>query len=277
LIKLYNQVMSIFSDLSVKRGGRAVVAAIAVFFSLFPVRAVFSGADDGGLGLGIEAGPVPGREGSVWTVTILVEHPNPAEVRVTPPALPSSLRLERIRILPRLGGGERRTVVECDFVVLREAGFTLGPFEVAVPGRCGLTRPFTVYAAGSVSPLPEDMALPRLFWAVPQDALRIGGTAEIALRYEYPPGASLPAETRAQSAAAWSYRPGLPVNAILETLPGPPLPDSAPTPDRGETGVLLRLRVIPLEGRLLSLPETRLILAGRSLSVPPLELRLHGQ
>jgi hypothetical protein len=101
--------------------------------------------------------------------------------------------------------------------------------------------------------------------------------AEIALRYEYPSGASLPAETRAQSASAWSYRPGLPVNAIMETLPGPPLPDPAPAPDRGETGVLLRLRVIPLEGRLLALPETRLILAGLSLSVPPLELRLHEQ
>jgi hypothetical protein len=167
--------------------------------------------------------------------------------------------------------------VECDFVVLREADFTLGPFEVAVPGKRGLTRPFTVYAAGSASPLPEDAALPRLFWDAPQDALRIGGAAEIALRYEYPPGASLPVETRSQSAAAWSYRPGLPVNAILETLSGPPLPDPAPAPGLGETGVLLRLRIIPLEGRLLSLPETRLILSGRSLNVPPLELRLHEQ
>jgi hypothetical protein len=273
--------MSIFSALRVNCDKRLVFAAIlAFFFPLFPARSVFLGAQtgyDGGLLVSVEAGPVLGKTGSIWTVTILVHHSDPAEVRVKAPALPSSLRLERVRIQPRLSGGTRHTVVEYDFFVLREAGFTLGSFELAVPGKRGFTRPFTVYAADPGLRLLDEAPLPRLFWADPPDAIRIGEAAEIALRYEYPPDASLPAETRNQSAASWSYRPILPVNAILEALPGPPLPDPAPDSGRGETGILLRLRVIPLEGRLLSLPETSLALAGCLLSVPPLELRLRDQ
>jgi hypothetical protein len=225
--------------------------------------------------LSVEAEPVLGKAGSIWTVTILVRHPDPAEVRVKAPALPSSLRLERARIQPRLSGGVRQTVVEYDFLVLREAGFTLGSFELTVPGKRGLTRPFTVSAIGPQT--PDDTPLPRLFWAAPPDTLRIGEAAEIALRYEYPPGASLSAETRSQSAASWSYHPALPVNAILEVLPGPPLPGPVSDPGQGETGILLRLHVIPLEGRLLSLPETSLTLDDRLLAVPPLELRIRAR
>jgi hypothetical protein len=270
---------------TVPRGRRGKIpafnAALSVVFAavlaLFPGRPVSLRAQSGSgiLGLGVEAEPVLGGAGSIWTMTILVDHPVPAEVRVQPPALPAPLRPERVRILPRTDDGIRRTVVEYDFLVLREASFTLGPFELSVPGKRGLTPPFTVRAAGSGSPGPGGDALPRLFWAVsPPDALRIGEPAEIALCYVYPPGGSLPAEARSQSAASWSNRPAPPVNAILEVLPGTPLPGSPAASGRGETGVLLRLRVIPLGGPALSLPENRLVLAGSSLPVPGLELRI---
>jgi hypothetical protein len=234
----------------------------------------------------MEAGPVLGGEGSIWTVTILADHPVPAEVRVQPPDLPPSLRLEQIRISPRASGGTRRTAVAYDFLVLKETSFTLGPFELSAPGKRGSTLPFTVRAASSGLREPDGgPPPPRLFWASPvprspavsgilPDALRIGEAAEIDLCYEYPPGASLPEEARSQTAAAWSYRPALPVNAILEIMPGPPQTGSPSAPGRGESGVLLRLRLIPLEGPSLSLPETRLTLAGASLAVPALELRL---
>ena len=52
-----------------------------------------------------------------------------------------------------------------------------------------------------------------------------------------------------------------------------PVPPAAS--GQGETGVLLRLRIIPLESPVLSLPETRLILAGSLLKVPALELRIN--
>jgi hypothetical protein len=170
--------------------------------------------------------------------------------------------------------------VEYDFLVLKEASFTLGSFELSVPGKRGLTPPFTVRAGGPGA----QGGGPRLFWAFPPPLspaasggrpgdLRTGEAAEIALCYEYPPGASLPAEARSQTAASWSYRPAPPVNAILELLPGPPQP-GPPAGGQGESGVLLRLRIIPLEGPSVSLPETRLTLAGSSLAVPALELRV---
>ncbi|MDR1353048.1 MAG: hypothetical protein LBK05_07185 [Treponema sp.] len=271
-----------------------LLAVFAAALALFPAHPAGIGAQTGGggsnsggggnssLGVSIRAEPVLGAAGSIWTVTILADHPAPAEVRVRPPDLPPSLRLERVRISPQASGGARRTVVEYDFLVLREAPFTLGPFELSAPGKRGLTQPFTVRAAGLREP-GGDLPLPRLFWAFPPPSspavsggqpgpLRIGKAAEIALCYEYPPNASLPAEARSQNAAAWSYRPGLPVNAILEILPGPPQTGSPAAPGRGESGVLLRFRLIPLEGRTLSLPETRLTLAGRALAVPALDL-----
>jgi hypothetical protein len=260
----------------------APVAVFAVFFALFSGRPVSLCAQTGGavLGLGIEAELVLDEVGSIWTVTILVDHPVSAEVRVQPPALPSSLHLERVRVLPKTGGGVRRTLVEYDFLVLRKDTFTLGSFEVSVPGKRGLTPPLTIHAVASGSPgMDGDLSFPRLFWAAPSGGgqgppatLRTGEPAEIALWYVYPPGVSLPAEARSQSAVSWYYRPALPVNAILEILPGPPLPGPLAASGHGETGVLLRLRIIPLEGPALSLPETRLILAGSSLTVPALEL-----
>ncbi|MDR0452259.1 MAG: hypothetical protein LBH15_04385 [Treponema sp.] len=254
--------------------------------ALFPARPAVLAAQTGGgaLGVSVEAEPVLGKAGSIWTFTIIADHPVPAEVRARPPALPSCLRQERVRVLPRTSGGIRRTVVEYDFLVLREEPFTLGSFELDVPGKRGLTPPFTVRAPGSGPQTPGgETADPRLFWALPQprppaapggqpDVLRAGEAAEIALRYEYPPGASLPGEARSQNAAAWSYRPAPPVNAILEIIPGPPQSDSPAGPGRGESGVLLRLRLIALEGRAVSLPETRLVLAGRPLAVPALEM-----
>jgi hypothetical protein len=262
-------------------------ALLAAVLTLFPDRPISLYAQSGGgvLGLSVEANPVLGEAGSFWTMTILADHPVPAEVRVQLPELPSSLRLERVRILPRTDGGVRQTVVECDFLVLRESPFTLGSFELSAPGKRGLTPPFMVRAAGSGSPETDrDRPLPRLFWAVSApsgggqgrpNALRTGEPAEIALCYVYPPGGSLPAEVRSQSAASWSYRPAPPVNAILEVLPGPPMPGPSTASGQGETGVLLRLRIIPLEGPELSLPETRLVLAGSSLNVPGLELRIN--
>jgi hypothetical protein len=267
--------------LTVPRGRRGTIPVISAVFAavlvLFPGRPVFLHAQsgDGVLGLSVEAEPVLGEAGSLWTLTILADHPVPAEVRVQPPALPSSLRLERIRVLPRTGGGVRRTMVEYDFLVLRESPFTLGSFELNVPGKRGLTPPLTIRANGSVSP-ETGGPLPRLFWAAFPGVLRTGEPAEIALCYAYPPGGSLPAEVRSQSAASWSYRPAPPVNAILEVLPDPPWPGSPAASGQGETGVLLRLRIIPLEGPALSLPQTRLVLAGSPLTVPGLERRINA-
>jgi hypothetical protein len=289
---LYNHGVSLFTAL---RGRRRKVPALNVapalvfvaLLALFPCRPVSLHAQSGSgvLGLSVEADLVLGKAGSLWTVTILADHPVPAEVRVRPPALPSSLRLERVRVLPRTDGDARRTVVEYNFLVLREEPFTLGSFELTAPGKRGFTPPLSVRAAGSGSPeTGGDVPVPRLFWASlaspgggqgQPGALRTGEPAEISLCYEYPPGGFLPAETRSQSAASWSYRPALPVNAILEVLSGPPLPDPIAASGQGETGILLRLRIIPLEGPTLSLPETRLVLAGSPLNVPALELRVN--
>jgi hypothetical protein len=249
-------------------------AALAAFLALPAGLSGFLHAQTGGvLGLSASADPVLAGAGGIWTVTILVDHPVPAEVRIRPPALPASLRLERTRVSSRTDAGNRRTVVECDFFVLREEPFTLGSFELTVPGKRGLTPRLTVRATAPGT--RGDTPPPRLFWAedaLRRGALRTGEPAEIALCYMYPPGASLPAEAR--SAPSWSYRPEPPENAIIEVLPGPSgEPDGS---GQGETGVLLRLRVIPLWGQNLSLPGTRLILAGNPLDVPALTLRVDG-
>jgi hypothetical protein len=270
---------------------KITAAFAALILAVSPLAAQTGGGDT--LKLSIEADPVPPEPGRLWSVVILADHPTPAEVRVQAPALPSLLRLERVRILPRVSDGVRQTAVEYEFFVIREGPFTLGSFEISAGGKRGLTPPLTIRSAGPSTQAASPL-LPRLFWAAPAPAaspntgsggrtmpgaLRVGEAAEIVLRYAYPPGGRLSTEPRLQSAAAWSYRPAPPENAILEILPGPPRPDPSPPTgnSQGETGVLLRLRVIPLEGPTLSLGETRLILDGRPLTVPTLELPINSE
>jgi hypothetical protein len=219
----------------------------------FPLGALF-GLDEA-LGILMWSSPENPEAGSPWTVSILVDYPNPAEVRVTPPDLPPSLTMDQIRSLPGLSeGGERRTLVELQFIPRQGGVFTLPPFEVFAPGKRALTPALSLRVSGPAGAGGGNFSLA---WDRPPAFLVVGEARTLSLGALDREGGSAPALPP-------GFRMEAPANAILEALP---LDEAG-----REGGTVLRLRVIPLEGPALNLPALRFSYQGRTLDIPPLRV-----
>ncbi|GHV75361.1 hypothetical protein AGMMS49942_01820 [Spirochaetia bacterium] len=213
-----------------------------------------------------QSGEVPGGESTVlvessparpvldgaWRISIQVDHPVPEEVTVIPPELPPSLTFAQSRKEKR---GGRWTLAEFLYVPHRTGEVTLGSFEVLTPVfsiRTEELRAYVTTAGGA----PEYH--PRLVWEALPAALSIGETAELSLRIrDGEPGRSL--------------RPGpfhatAPAEAILEELP---LTDSDL-----DQGRVLRIRLTPLSGTLVTLGPFTLRFDTLRLESPAVSIRL---
>jgi hypothetical protein len=196
-------------------------------------------------------------------VFLLVDHPYPAEVRVTPPPLPAGLSLDRIRTRTRVMevSGERRTEVEFTFIPGLKGPLSLPPFTVSVPGKQALSGELRVYVGDAPDDIPADPGgirgyRFRLLWETLPPSLRTGEPGEIRLRLAEP-------DRRSPLPEPFPYRPPVPSNAILEELP-------LSAADR-EGGVLLRLLVIPLGGDV-AFPARTLQLGADVLEIPALSI-----
>jgi hypothetical protein len=201
----------------------------------------------------VESSPErPVLDGS-WRISILVDHPVPDEVTIIPPELPSSLTFAQSRKEKREG---RWTLAEFLFVPHRTGAITLGSFEVLTPAFRTRTEELRTYVTTQGGALEEYH--PRLVWAPLPAALNIGEGAELSLHLrDWDPGRVL--------------RPGpfhatAPAGAILEELP-------LTNVDRDQ-GCVLRIRLTPLEGTMVTLKPFTLRVDTISLEAPPVSIRL---
>jgi hypothetical protein len=209
----------------------------------------------------LETSPSAPAAQSEWTVSILVDYPDPSEVSVLIPELPPSLVLDRIRTAARFvqgngisGAQGRWTAVDLFFISSWGGQVSLAPFEVRVPGRRGFSPPLTAYIRDESR--NEGASSLRAVWEAFPSSLRVGQSAELRLRLS-------PLNIR--NGASVSFQLEAPVNAILEDLGSETL--------RGGD-IIIRFRIIPLEGPSISLKAARLSFGGASLAVPGREIRV---
>jgi hypothetical protein len=211
------------------------------------LAAGIAAAQDAPLILQAEASPANPAPGSPWTVLLLVDHGEPAQVMIRPPELPASLSLEQLHIEPHRGrDGKRATQAELRFIPLRAGPILLKPFEVSVPGRRELSPELRAFAG--------DAALPweaRLVWDGIPRSLAPGETAELSL---------LMRPASASGAFPPPFRPETPEGALLEAIP---LDDSA-----RRQGLILKLRLTALEGPELRFTPRSLPWGALALEVP---------
>ncbi|AEJ20486.1 BatD family protein [Gracilinema caldarium] len=194
--------------------------------------------------------------GQSWKLTLIINYPEPDQVRIKLPPIPEHLVLDRIRTGVRLISQKPWTTVEYTFIAKTAGSLVLGPFEIQIPGNLLRTSP----QALSIQNQNEltTTILPRLFWSSSLPVSTFDSTPVGApLVFELHLGSShseIPAKITALSV-------NLVQNALVESLP---VSDS-----EREQGVLYRIRFTPLVQGPLALPEATLHLEKEILYSEP--------
>jgi hypothetical protein len=201
-----------------------------------------------------ETAPEQPAAGGIWTLTFLVNHPRPGEVDIVPPPLPPALALESLRREARFVKNERWTLVEYRFTIRGSGRIRLAPFEIASPQGRARSAPLSleVRAAGGL----EDFH-PRLVWENIPPRLALGEALEFSLRL-------VDGDPDRPPPAAAVLLPPVPRDCILEALEA--------RPGDGDSGRLLRLRLIPLAAGEFSLPAAAVRSGDLTLERPPLRI-----
>jgi hypothetical protein len=206
--------------------------------------------------------------GDTFRLGILVRHPSPGEVSVEPSDFGGNFHIDSVRSSVRLvrdgnGDMERRTLVEVMLTADAAGRLEIPPFRVSAgeggTGRSALTAPLAMDVRR-----PDGESGVRLEWAgadgnrAPPAEARTGEAVEAALRVADwgEAGASLGGDIQ--------VRVEVPENAIAETLP---LADA-----EREAGIVLRLRVVPLDGRAVRIAAQAEVRGGLRAEVPVLTI-----
>jgi hypothetical protein len=204
-----------------------------------------------------EAFPENPPSGSLWTLIILADHPSPDEVLVRPPQLPPSLSAESMRTSVRFVSSEDG-----------ERPWTEVMYRFTVNGRGRVSvDPFTVSAGG------ETVETDPLFF----DIVEAGRNREIlreSLVWEGPAGLVLGKEALFILRAAKPLDPRLDLGQFLAgPVPrGVIMERGLPGEAERSGGVVLRLKVIPLEGTVFILPERSVTAGDRVFAAPALRI-----
>jgi len=216
--------------------------------------------------------------GSTWTLTLLVAHSEPNEVEVLAPHFADAIFLDQLLKGPRLRNAatgqtyssypqppsgdtpweetvfERWTAVEYRFTLNKPGTVNFGAFTVVTPQWRANTAPFNL----SVRP-PDEAVVRRyqLAWDQAPRGLQTGESAVFGLRVNRWDGTSLLPEAQV-------FLPPVPQGCILESLP---LAD-----EERQTGMALRLRVIPLEPTPFALERRQVAHNGLMFEIPALRI-----
>lgn len=184
------------------------------------------------------------RVGEPFVLTVLVDHPEPAELSVAPPPFPEGLSVERTRVELSFQSGpgealERWTAVEFTVAVRSAGDFAIGSFRARAGSRYGESAPFTLRMVAPIAADPE----PRLFWTDVPSRFTVGEAVPLRLAADVLVGSAEP---------ALAYE--VPENAIFERVP-------TTDADR-RTGTVALFRITAVAPGFISIPEVRLAQPG---------------
>ncbi|GHU43418.1 hypothetical protein FACS1894190_13890 [Spirochaetia bacterium] len=197
-----------------------------------------------------------------FAVAIMVQHPNPAEVRVQPPDFDENFSVERIRTEVRFIKNnektpERWTSVEFLLLPSQSGNLSIGSFEVAIPGRTAATRRIAVKVLPEKNSKTQLRWVGRDIWGAPPESIPVGKYGYAALR--------LSGWERGKNAPELPLRIDTTENAIIDTVP-------VPASDRTK-GIVLLLQILPLEEKPINIASHTFRYEGRTLEVPSLTIK----
>lgn len=227
------------------------------FFLIPPALGALSGNEEP-LTVLVETSADTPIQGNPWTLTVLVDFPEPQGVSVESQNLPKAFVLERLRTAPRLvpdSGGNETTWTAVEYLLIpQEAGpFTLGPFKVSAGGKEAFTPTVEVTVSPAPSETPRGMKA-QLRWLSFPKTLQVARPSDVYLAVE-----NLSASER-KSLGKPEY--AVPENALMEYV-------SAKNYSEKGTEVLC-FRIIPLNSKPIKLESLKVSLAGGDLFAPGL-------
>jgi hypothetical protein len=226
------------------------LAASFLLFASFPLHAQAAEGPE----VLIQSSPDP-VSGESWTLSLLIDYPQPDEVTVLAPHFPGSLYLDRVlksgRPMGDAEGPGRWTVAEYRFFINSEESFEMDSFIVITPGGRVETEPFAVDVRNANAPRPV------LVWERIPKELVVGEAASIGLKL-----------SGANSSLSFPqprfFMPSLIEGAIIEV--------EAPSKEDRESSIVLRLRLTPLKAATIVFPERNLQYGNVLYRIPPLRI-----
>jgi uncharacterized membrane protein YphA (DoxX/SURF4 family) len=198
----------------------------------------------------------------LFTINLLVNHPDPNEIYVRLPDFQDDFRIESMRtevqvMLDSRRSSEQWTVFEFILAAGEPGPKELGSFKVTAREQTKSTNPVTV----NVRPSERRNLNTRLVWAgvnVYMDAVNQGGVYEAALRVEN--------RERGKLYPALTARIDAPLNAIAEEVPL--------SKNDYDSGVVLRLRIVPLNEQPVKINPVSVYYERSFIEIPPLVINV---
>jgi len=205
----------------------------------------------------IQTAPDRPVEGSMLTLTLLVDHSNPDEVNVLAPPFTDGIILDFMLKGPRLvnADSERWTTIEFRFTLTGNGIITFEPFTIITPQGRIQTNPFDIFV--QKPPGSGETTLFRLSWENVPANLKIGDNAVITLRVNGWKNAFVLPESGL-------FLPPVPMGHIVESLPL--------SEKEKSSGIALKLRIIPLLTGVLTIANRRLTIENAMYEVPALRI-----
>ena len=231
---------------------------IAAALLLLPrLTTILCAQDSAGPRVLVRTSPDLPLAGSVWAMTLLIDHPVPEEVIVQAPPLGETLLPDQIlrgpyTAAPAADSGRPWTAIEYRFIPNSPGVITLDSFTVITPEGRTRTPPLAISVQGLNGETPPGIV--RLVWDGLPQSLITGEAAAFSLRAangDSPPPLPEPE----------LFMPPVPEGCILES--------TLPAPGERNAGIALRLNLIPLDAGDFVLPA-RTVPFGNTLFEIPL-------
>ncbi|GMO21367.1 MAG: hypothetical protein Ta2B_00110 [Termitinemataceae bacterium] len=201
-----------------------------------------------------------------FSITVMVNHPNPVDVHVQPPDFEENFTMERVLTEVKLVKVKERwlpwTRFEFLLMPLNAGSVYLGSFEVAIPGRTAATRRMRLKINNEKSGKSGRLQwIGQNIWNGPPSVLYVGHARDVGLRL-------LDVERGRAAPKQLPLRIEAPENAVIEELP-------ITAPDR-ELGIYFRMRILPLDERDVKIAAHTFRFEGRTLVVPALNIKVQN-
>lgn len=199
--------------------------------------------------------------GIPFTVTFIVNYPQAEEVEITAPSFPPSIVMDRIVKYPWSSGGIRsqiQTVVEYRLIANTSGFITLNSFTIITPEGVTETGSFALSVQSAVP--QQRNAAQRLYWDDVRSGAAAGDRITLVLRsrgnIRNPPPPSF-------------FMPEVPRSVILTA--------QSVSPEEIQSGVMLKLLLIPLSAGDFILPARVLEYENTRFEIPAFSIRITGR